>query len=179
MQQKFVALINNIVTLAIMLVLVQTFMEEILVITGASWEVRKIFIFTGLMFDIFFTVEFLIRSWYTLVQKQFSRYFMHENGWVDMIASIPLLVLSSGPEAIAILNGAVFIGTGSLLGTLKVVKTVRLARMLRILRALKLFRHIRFTNSVMAQRHTVRLATTTRNNVNFFFNADRCGHIFY
>ena len=167
MKHKLVTVFNNIVTVAIMLVLVQTFLEEILVVMDTAWKIRKIFIFTGLFFDFFFTVEFLIRAWNALSQKQFRRYFFHENGWVDLIASIPLLVFSSAPETIAVLKGTVFTGAGSILGTLKVVKTVRLARMLRILRALKLFRRIRFANSVMAQRHTVRLATTVATTLIF------------
>ena len=159
MKNRFFAAMENIVIVAILLALAQTFMEELIILTDETWALRKIFIFTGLGFDLFFTLEFLLRTWNALLNKRFRRYFLQENGWVDFAASIPLLVFSSIPEALAVLSGAAFTGAGTLIGTLKVVKTVRLARMLRLLRALKLFRHIRFANSAMAQRHTVRLAT--------------------
>lgn len=160
-------LIEAVVTTAIVLVLLQTLAEDILVLYGASWTIRKIFIFSGFAFDLFFSLEFLIRSWNALSKGTFRRYFTLENGWVDLIASVPLLILASGPAFFSIMSGAVFAGSGALIGLLKVVKAVRMARVLRLLRLLKIFRRIRFADSVMVQRHTVRIVTTAASTLIF------------
>ncbi|MCK5736568.1 MAG: hypothetical protein KAH21_08825, partial [Spirochaetaceae bacterium] len=52
-------------------------------------------------------------------------------------------------------------------GLLKVVKAVRMARVLRLLRLLKIFRRIRFADSTMVQRHTVRIVTTAASTLIF------------
>jgi len=75
-------------------------------------------------------------------------------GWIDFIASVPLVVLNSGPAFIALMAGSgVLFSVGGILNILKIVKTVRIARILRLLRVLKIFKQIKNTNSVMAQRH--------------------------
>lgn len=160
-------IIEAVVTSAIILVLLQTMAEDILILYGASWTIRKIFFFTGFAFDLFFSLEFLIRSWNALSSRTFRRYITLENGWVDFIASVPLLVLASGPAFFSLMSGAVFAGSGALIGLLKVVKAVRMARVLRLLRLLKIFRRIRFADSSMVQRHTVRIITTAASTLIF------------
>ncbi|MFW6360879.1 MAG: ion transporter, partial [Spirochaetota bacterium] len=51
---------ESLVVFAIVLVLVQTFLEDLALLVGWSWNVRKILIITGFGFDLFFTIEFLI-----------------------------------------------------------------------------------------------------------------------
>jgi hypothetical protein len=167
MKTRIRNLIEGIVTAAIVLVLIQTLAEDILVISGASWTIRRIFIYTGFAFDLFFSLEFLIRSWNALSQGSFRKYFTRENGWVDFVASVPLLILASGPVFFSHMGGAVFAGSGALIGLLKVVKAVRMARVLRLLRLLKIFRRIRFADSAMVQRHTVRIITTAASTLIF------------
>ena len=167
MNKRFKSLIEGVVTAAIVLVLLQTLAEDILVISGAAWTVRRIFLYTGFAFDLFFTLEFLIRSWNAITDKSFRRYFLRENGWVDFVASVPLLIFTSGPVFFSMLGGAVFAGSGALIGLLKVVKAVRMARVLRLLRLLKIFRRIRFADSAMVQRHTVRIVTTAASTLIF------------
>ena len=151
---------ENFITLAVFLVLLQTLSEDILVFFQVSWFPRRFLMYTGLFFDLFFTIEFLVRAWVSLSRREFLKYFLRRNGWVDFLASVPLLVLSSGPALFSVISGYVFGGQNSLLGILKIVKVVRMARLLRLLRLLKIFGRIRFTGSVMVQRHTVRLTTT-------------------
>ena len=167
MGKRFIGFLEAIVTLAIVLVLIQTITEDILVISDASWNLRRIFLFTGFGFDLFFTLEFLIRSWNAITQKSFLKYITRQNGWVDFAASIPLLVFTSGPAMFSFLAGGVFAGSGALVGMLKVVKAVRMARVLRLLRLLKIFRRIRFADSPMVQRHTVRIVTTAASTLIF------------
>ncbi len=160
MKNRIAGFLEGIVTLAIILVLAQTLLEEIMVFAGVSWSLRKVFIFTSFSFDLFFTIEFLVRSWMALGKKQFRPYFFQGYGWVDFVASVPLLTLTSAPEMMAYFNGVVLSGAGGLMGILKVVKAVRIARVLRLLRILRIFQRIRFADSLMVQRHTVRIVTT-------------------
>src|SRR6056297_440060 len=145
---------EGLVVIAIILVLIQTFLEDVVLIAGWSWDVRKILLVTGFGFDLFFTLEFLIRFFASALRRQASEYLFHRKGWIDLFASLPLLLFNSGP-----LMAAVFLGGGSLSGlggvfnVLKVAKAIRVARILRLLRVLKIFKKIKYTGSGMAQRH--------------------------
>ena len=171
MNTKTKSFLEALVTAAIVLVLLQTLAEDLLILYGAAWSLRRIFIFTAFGFDLFFTLEFLIRSWNAILRGTFGRYLVRENGWVDFVASIPLLIFTSGPTFLALMGGAAFAGSGGLIGLLKVVKAVRMARVLRLLRLLKIFRRIRFADSFMVQRHTVRIVTTVAASLIFSVTA--------
>ena len=151
---------ESIVLVVIVLVLIQTFLDDLSVISGWSWDIRKILIFTGFGFDLFFTAEFLLRFFDALLKRKVKIYFLFERGWIDLAASIPLLILNSGPSVYALLTGTVFAGSVKMLNILKVVKAVRIARILRLLRLLKIFKQIKFADSVMTQRHSTRIITT-------------------
>ena len=91
-----------------------------------------------------------------------SQYFIRNRGWIDFAASIPLLLLSSGPAFIALVTGgSAAFALGGILNVLKVVKAIRIARILRLLRVLKIFKQIKYTDSVMAQRHVAKITTMT------------------
>lgn len=152
--------LENVVVVAIILVLIQTFLEDFATMMGWSWEIRRILLFSGFAFDIFFSIEFLTRLYFNFVNRRLGRYFWHERGWVDLLASIPLLLLNSGPSVFALLSGsATIVGIGSILNVLKVVKAIRIARILRLLRVLKVFARIKNTDSAMAQRHVAKIST--------------------
>lgn len=153
-------LIENFILFVILLVLVQTFVEDLAVLLGWSWSVRKTLVISGFGFDLFFSIEFLARYFSALKKGRAKHYLMKERGWIDLIASLPLLLFSSGPGVVALLEGAAYIKAASILNILKVVKTVRIARILRLLRLLKIFKKIKFVNAVMAQRHVTRIITT-------------------
>lgn len=153
---------ENLVMLAIFLVLVQTFLTDLAVINDWAWSFRRLMIWSAFAFDLIFTLEFLIRFFSALYQGkgEAGRYFLHRQGWVDLIVSVPLLLFSSTPELFSLLTGTIIGGLGGFLNILKVVKSIRIARMLRLLRVLKIFKHIKYADSVMAQRHTSRIVTT-------------------
>ena len=154
------AALENVVIVAIIFVLAQTFLEDFAVLAGWSWSVRRVLLFTGFAFDIFFSVEFLTRLYFSFVNRRTGVYFWYERGWIDLLASIPLLLLSSGPAVLAYWSGtATIIGFGAILNVLKVVKAIRIARILRLLRVLKIFSRIRHTESAMAQRHVAKIST--------------------
>ncbi|MBI9106846.1 MAG: ion transporter [Spirochaetales bacterium] len=160
MNKKTKDLIENIVLAAIFLVLIQTFIEDFAVIRGWSWNTRQLLILTGFFFDIFFTAEFLIRFYAAMAEGQVRDYLVLRRGWIDLLASVPLLLLSSGPSALAvIIGGGAIGGAAGILNVLKVVKAVRIARILRLLRVLKIFKQIKNADSEMAQRHISKIAT--------------------
>ena len=157
---KKVSVIESIVVFAILLVIIQTFMEDFAIVLLWSLDLRKILLFTGFGFDLFFTIEFFIRFHNALAEGRAGHYLSRERGWIDLAASIPLLLFNSGPAVLAIVTGGAalqgFVGS---LNILKVIKAIRIARILRLLRILKIFRQIKNVDSPMAQRHLARILT--------------------
>lgn len=152
---------ENLVLVAILLVLVQTFLEDLAVVLDWTASSRLVLMILGFVFDLFFTVEFIVRSYDAWRYRRFGAYFWYERGWIDFLASVPLLLLNSGPAMLALAAGGVsVIGIGGMLNILKVVKAIRIARVLRLLRVLKIFRRIKNTESVMAQRHVAMISAT-------------------
>ncbi|WP_052078775.1 ion transporter [Spirochaeta lutea] len=153
-------LLEGIVVAAIFLVLIQTFLEDFARLSGWSWSFRRVLVYTGFGFDLFFSIEFLSRLYASILQRDVRGYLLERGGWIDLAASIPLLLLNSGPTVIALAAGSVgFSGMGGFLNVLKIAKTIRIARILRLLRVLKIAKNIRFIDSVMAQRHINKIAT--------------------
>jgi len=152
--KPLVRFLESLVIAAILLVLVQTFLEDFAVLSGWNVDMRNRLLLAGFFFDLFFTVEFLIRFYYALMEGRLGRYLTAERGWIDFLASIPLLMFNSGPFALALLTGqGVALGLGGILNLLKVIKAIRIARILRFLRIIKIFRRIKNVSSPMAQRH--------------------------
>ncbi len=154
------AFLENVVIVAIMLVLIQSLVDDVAVLAGWPWAVRLVILFVGVGLDIFFTIEFLSRLYVAYVNRRAAVYFFYERGWVDLIASIPVLLLTSGPAALAYWSGtAMVVGTARMVNVLKVVKAIRIARVLRLLRLLKVFARVEDTGSTMTQRHVAKIAT--------------------
>jgi hypothetical protein len=154
MARRWAAFLETLVLAAIVLVVVQTFLEDLSVLAGWAARTRLELRLVGFGFDLFFTIEFLVRLYYAIVTRRFRQYLLRERGWIDFLAAVPLLMFSSGPFAAGLLLGPVLLP--SLAGTLrrlKIIKTVRIARILRLLRVLKIFGRIRHTDSRMVQRH--------------------------
>ncbi len=151
---------ETIVVIAIVLALAHTFLEDYSTLAGWSVEARRWLIWSGLAFDLFFTIEFFSRLYIAISRRQGADYFFRQRGWIDFLASIPLLLLNSLPNALALLAGAGLVtGMGSFLNVLKVIKAVRIARILRLMRVIKLFRNIRYARSPIAQKHIALIIT--------------------
>ena len=158
--RKLAELLETVVVVVIVGALIHTFIEDYASVAGWTVSARSAIIWAGLGFDLFFTVEFLVRLYVAITNREVGNYLFHQRGWVDFLASIPLLLLSSIPHVLALLAGAgVFAAAGSFLNTLKVIKAIRIARILRLLRVIKLFRTIRYVSSPMAQRHLSAITT--------------------
>ncbi len=155
--------LENFILVAIVLVLVQTFLSEASVYGHWSVKTRNILIYCGFAFDLIFSVEFITRTVFAgKGKKEKFRYWFYERGWVDFISSVPLLVLDSGPSVLFLLSGATG-AAGSevgVLNVLKVVKAIRVTRILRLVRIIKIFGKIHNAESKMAQHHTATISTT-------------------
>ena len=151
------------VTIVIVLVIIHTFLEDFAFLSGWSDSIQKILMIAGFFFDLFFTIEFLVRLHDSRFRKGSIFYFVHERGWVDFFASIPLLMFNSGPQFITFFGSKFgIVGLGSLAGflsMLKLIKTIRIARVLRLLRVVKIFKNIKYADSIMAQRHLAKIIT--------------------
>lgn len=159
---------ENIVMLLILLVIVQTLLEDLFILAGSSWSARKVLVFTGFFFDLFFTIEFLIRMYDAIFYGNVKKYIIEKRGWIDFAASIPLLLLNSGPSAYALIVGTSFaFGGAGIVNLLKVVKIIRIARILRLLRVLKIFKQIKYADSKMAQHHVTKITSISISSLVF------------
>lgn len=158
---KLKSFLENFILFCILLVIAQTFCEELAVIFNWTVKTRNWLTIAGLAFDIIFTIEFFTRLIIASKKNQAYQYFFYERGWVDFIASVPLLILNSGPNAYIVIFGTegIRVGLGAV-NVLKIVKAIRITRVLRLIRILKIFGKIKNANSVMAQRHIATISTT-------------------
>jgi len=145
----------------IILVIVQTFLDDYSVYKQWDIKYRNYLMFFGLYFDIVFSLEFVVRTISAIRDKDIKGYWLHNRGWVDFLSSFPLLLLNSGPAVFIFMYGG---STGMLtsvaaMNVLKVVKAVRVTRILRLIRIVKIFGKIQNTDSAMAQYHSTKIST--------------------
>ena len=107
--------------------------EDLALLGGFSLLVRRFFICAGLFCDLFFTAQFLVGLYTACLNRKARQYFFHDGGWMDFLASVPLLVLRSLPAVFGLVAG-VPLAAGA----------ARVGSGLRFLRFLKLFRVIPF-----------------------------------
>ena len=157
---KIKSILENIIIVAIILVIIQTFLHELTIFLHWSIQWRNIMLFSGLFFDVLFTIEFIVRTIAAGRGNHLLSYWIHERGWVDFLSSVPLLILDSGPAAYLYFSGTIHDDSSiGVLNVLKVVKAVRVTRILRLVRIIKIFGKIHNADSKMAQHHTSTVAT--------------------
>jgi len=158
--KRIADVLESVVVAVIIVALVHTFLEDFSVLSGWSISARRWIIWIGLGIDLFFTLEFFSRLYFAVADGKAADYLFRQRGWIDFLASVPLLLFNSLPTTLALLAGAgLATGMGSFLNVLKVIKAVRIARILRLMRIVKLFRRIRYVRSPMAQRHLAIITT--------------------
>ncbi len=168
MKSRLIKAVEFTIFSLILLVIIQTIVEDLAVLL--NWEVsfRKLLIVTGFIFDLIFTIEFLVRLYWAIVERRVTEYLFKERGWIDFLASVPLLMFNSGPELLSLFTGgSLFIMFSGVLNILKVLKAVRIARVLRFLRVIKIFKNIKYAESVMAQRHIAKITSLTITSIVF------------
>lgn len=154
-------LVENFIIGAIIFALFITVLDEFATVLDFSVNSRNVILVASFATDLLFTIEFIARSIVTRKHGAFRHYMMHQRGWIDLVSSIPLLLLSSGPELLLMLNPEIF-SSGAGLGfmsSIKIVKAVRVSRILRLLRLLKIMGKIHNTDSQMANRHVAMIST--------------------
>ncbi len=157
-QKKGRSVGGSLLSLIILLVIVQMFLEAVATAFYWSANIKNALTVSGFVFDLFFTIEFLIRLFTSFVRRDAKRYFFSRMGWIDFLASVPLLVFTSGPALLAMIAGVTLTGGGRFFNILKLVRAVRMARVLRLLRALRIIPEIKNKEAVMTQRHVTRIA---------------------
>jgi hypothetical protein len=145
----------------IILVIVQTFLDELSRYSHWSVSARNTLMITGLLFDLTFSIEFTLRTIWSKHEKGFMHYLIHERGWIDFLSSIPLLLLDSGPSVYLLLFGHIHQSPSALevINIFKVIKAIRVTRILRLIRIIKIFGKIHNAESKMAQHHTSEIST--------------------
>lgn len=154
-------LFENFILAAIILVIIQTFLDDLGVYKSFNVSFRHFLIFTNVLFDLIFSIEFILRSIWANKEKKLKMYLIFQRGWVDFLSSIPLLIFNSLPTLYFYMTDQLGATASSIavLNVLKVVKAIRVTRILRLIRILKIFGKIHNAESKMAQRHTQAIAT--------------------
>jgi hypothetical protein len=142
----------------ILLVILETYAEEFFAFMDYGVDWRSRLLFAGFGFDLVFTVEFIARLGFARSRRGAGTYMLKEFGFVDLLSSIPLLLLVSGPLLLMryIPGSSGFFASFGALSFLKAVKIVRVIRTLRFLRTLKLFGKTK-PKYVMSSRYVARV----------------------
>lgn len=151
---------ENFIIVAIVFALVITVLDEFATVLEFSLPARNLILVLSFATDVLFTFEFVARLIVTGRHGAAKHYMVHQRGWIDLISSFPLLILSSGPEVLLMLNPDLMHGAGlGFMSSIKIVKAVRVSRILRLLRLLKVMGKIHNTDSQMANRHIAVIST--------------------
>jgi hypothetical protein len=147
---------------AILLVIVQTFLDEYSRFDHWNVKARNILIVSGFLFDLIFSIEFTLRTIWARRGRHTLQYWIHERGWIDFLSSFPLIILDSGPSVYLLFFAHLHQETSALevINILKVIKAIRVTRILRLIRIIKIFGKIHNAESKMAQHHTAEISTT-------------------
>ena len=169
--------VENLIIIFIIFVLILTVLDDIAIIYNWPISIRNIMLILGFAFDLIFTIEFVVRIIVNANHKNVGHYFFHQRGWVDLISSVPLLLLDSGPNFFHYLFGGAS-GGGLMLQAIKVVKAIRVTRILRLLRMIKILGKIHNTDSHMANRHIAVISTASIVSIIFVYTIfTACGYL--
>jgi hypothetical protein len=114
----------------VILALAEILCEDFAVFFGLPLAVRRLILCAGFGFDLVFTLWFLVGLYAASLNRKTRRFLVSEGGWMDLLASVPLLVLCSGPAMFSLAAGGVPL----------IPAAARITRDLRFLRFLKIFR---------------------------------------
>ncbi len=153
-KDAIIKILEGFINIIILISIIQILFEDIAQLKGLNDKIKIYLIFIGLIIDIIFSVEFVIRSILSLRAQGFINYFFYNYGWIDFICSFPLLLLNSLPSFLLFLAAQRFSkGLLGIIRIIRIVRIIRITRILRILRVLKLIKNLQNANSKMAQNH--------------------------
>ncbi len=160
---KFINFLENLTIIVILLAVCQTFLDDLFVFLNLDAGLIQGVKLSGFFFDLYFSIEFTIRFINALSNKDGKGYFLHRNGWVDLLSSFPLLLFISAPYFISFIAGSAALTTGffAKFGLIKMIKAIRVTRILRFLRVLKILGKIKNVDSLTAQRLVTSVTTIT------------------
>jgi hypothetical protein len=155
--------LESLLFVLIILVIFETYGEDLAVYLNLSVAMRRYLLMAGFFFDVVFSVEFIARLIMSGKRGKMGRYIAREGGIIDFLASLPLLILSSGPlffmTYLSDSNGIIMpivsslsLGTMGTVRFLKIIKTIRIIRVFRFIRAVKLFGKVK-TRYAMTPRY--------------------------
>lgn len=153
--------VENSIIAIIVFALFITVLDEFATVYEFTVSTRNIILIASFATDLIFSIEFIARIIVTSRHGAAKHYMIHQRGWIDLLSSFPLMLISSGPEVVLMLNPDL-LGPGAGLGfmsSIKIVKAVRVSRILRLLRLLKIMGKIHNTDSQMANRHIAVIST--------------------
>jgi hypothetical protein len=119
------------------LVIIHTFFEDFAVLADLPWAARRALLYSGFLFDLFFSAEFLIRLYAAALNRRTGDYFLRRGGWIDFLASVPLIVFGSGPALLGLLAGGLPLAGAGGFGVFGLLRMPRTLRLLRFLKACK------------------------------------------
>lgn len=153
---------ENFFLVVIIFSIIQLFLEEFATIGNWLVSTRHILIYIGFAFDLIFTIEFIIRLIVSSKKGGIGIYLKYQRGWIDFLASVPLLLFYSGPMVyyISRIVQVTMVSQLVTFKTLKLIRIIRISRILRLLRILKIFGKISKSAAKMVKHHVATVATT-------------------
>ncbi len=152
--------VENCIIGVIVFALFITVLDEFATVYEFTLSARNIILIASFATDLIFSIEFIARIIVTSRHGAGKHYMIHQRGWIDLLSSIPLMLISSGPEVLLMLYPEIGHGAGlGFMSSVKIVKAVRVSRILRLLRLLKIMGKIHNTDSQMANRHIAVIST--------------------
>ncbi|HNV43692.1 MAG TPA: ion transporter [Exilispira sp.] len=146
--------LNGFINILIFVSILQIILDDLSVVLMWDQKYKTYLFLAGFAIDCIFSIEFITRTIISIKNSSFANYFFYENGWIDFICSIPLLLFSSGPSFITYMtSGIILTNIFSSVKIMRIVRTIRISRILRILRVFKLLKNLQNANSKMLQNH--------------------------
>lgn len=139
----------------------QTILEELSIILIFPGRIRQSILIFGFFFDLFFVIEFLIRLITAIKSKKFIKYLLFDRGFLDLLASLPVLLLYSAPLFFKIMNIKIFkINYIHYelynLTLLKGCRLIIVSGILRLLRIVNIFGNSIYKNSIIAKENIIK-----------------------
>jgi hypothetical protein len=124
-------------------------------IFGAGYEFMIIAAVSGIIIDILFTAEFIVKGIKSRGENGFNLYFFKRDGWIDFLNSVVMLIIVSVPLLVITFSQR---SDGGILHLFLIIYGISPA--LRILRILKLSSILGGGIPGMASRHTAFIANS-------------------